>query len=105
MIELLFKDIISTVDAHFYGITIYKSIVLFQVPSKVQIKDVLFRNVYGTSRSEIAVNLKCSKSNPCMNVAMQNINLRYNQRRGKEVMRCLNVKGHSFGPLNPQSCL
>ncbi|XP_038698090.1 exopolygalacturonase clone GBGE184-like [Tripterygium wilfordii] len=44
-------------------------------PSKVKIKDVTFKNVRGTYKSEFAVSLLCSPSVPCENVKLVDINL------------------------------
>uniref|UniRef100_A0A7N0UED4 Polygalacturonase n=1 Tax=Kalanchoe fedtschenkoi TaxID=63787 RepID=A0A7N0UED4_KALFE len=76
-----------------------------QVPSRVQVKNVIFRNIYGTSSTRIAVNLKCSKTNPCDNVQLHDINLSYNKQDYKAVMQCLNVRGQTSGRVNPRSCI
>ncbi|CAM8974346.1 unnamed protein product [Rhodiola kirilowii] len=76
-----------------------------QVPSNVQVRNVIFNNIYGSSSTKIAVNLKCSKSHPCKNVQLRDINLKYNQEDYKSVMQCLNVNGDSEGHMNPRSCL
>ncbi|XP_038720045.1 exopolygalacturonase-like [Tripterygium wilfordii] len=44
-------------------------------PSKVKIKDVTFKNVRGTYKSDYAVSLLCSPSVPCENVKLVDINL------------------------------
>ncbi|CAM8929444.1 hypothetical protein QQ045_023093 [Rhodiola kirilowii] len=78
-----------------------------QVSSNVQVQNVLFKNIYGTSRSKVAVTLNCSKSNPCKNVQLQDINLNFNGRHDNTgtVMECTNVHGVSHGRVNPRSCV
>uniref|UniRef100_A0A7N1A597 Polygalacturonase n=1 Tax=Kalanchoe fedtschenkoi TaxID=63787 RepID=A0A7N1A597_KALFE len=76
-----------------------------EVPSKVQVKNVIMKNIYGTSSTKIAVNLKCSKSNPCQNVQLEDINLNYNKLDYKSVMQCQNVEGRATGRQNPRSCI
>ncbi|KAF5750452.1 putative Exopolygalacturonase precursor [Tripterygium wilfordii] len=44
-------------------------------PSKVKIKDVTFKNVTGSYKSDFAVSLLCSPSAPCENVKLVDINL------------------------------
>ncbi|PPD74743.1 hypothetical protein GOBAR_DD28325 [Gossypium barbadense] len=44
-----------------------------QTASHVQIRDVTYRNIFGTSSSEIAVSMQCSKKFPCKNIVMTDI--------------------------------
>ncbi|KAH6785419.1 hypothetical protein C2S51_037874 [Perilla frutescens var. frutescens] len=73
--------------------------------SAVQIEDVLFKNIHGTSRSKVAVKLQCSGARPCKNVKLVNIALAYNGRRGHAMALCVNVLGSSFGTQIPGGCL
>ncbi|OIS99334.1 PREDICTED: exopolygalacturonase-like [Nicotiana attenuata] len=73
--------------------------------SKVQISNVTFSNIWGTSSSKVAVTLKCSKLVPCKNVQLNNINLAYHGRGGPATSSCLNVIGASYGKQSPPSCL
>ncbi|KAF9592068.1 hypothetical protein IFM89_011818 [Coptis chinensis] len=43
--------------------------------SAVQISNVLFKNIKGTSASEVAIKLDSSKTRPCQGIKMQAINL------------------------------
>ncbi|XP_058111789.1 exopolygalacturonase-like [Magnolia sinica] len=74
-------------------------------PSRVKINDVSFTNIRGSSASQVAVNLLCSKSMPCQNMQLNNINLVYNGYGGPATSSCSNIKGTSSGPQSPQSCL
>ncbi|WMV39494.1 hypothetical protein MTR67_032879 [Solanum verrucosum] len=78
---------------------------LGQDNSKVQISNVTFSNIWGTSSSKVAVTLKCSKLVPCKNVQLENINLKYHGRGGPATSSCLNVIGDSYGRQSPPSCL
>ncbi|XP_050368499.1 exopolygalacturonase-like [Argentina anserina] len=74
--------------------------------SDVQISDVTFRNIWGTSSSQEAVTLKCSKSKPCKNIVMENIKLPHNGSKGDATSVCDNVIGNSYGSHNvPPSCI
>ncbi|KAK6118759.1 hypothetical protein DH2020_047506 [Rehmannia glutinosa] len=73
-----------------------------QVPSRVKISNVSFKDIRGTSASQLAVQIKCSKGNPCENVELSNINLGYHGKNGSATSECANVKpkltGHLFLP-------
>ncbi|KAK1267411.1 hypothetical protein QJS04_geneDACA009123 [Acorus gramineus] len=81
-------------------------ILLFvQTSSHVQISDVSFRNIKGTSVSIVAVSLVCSDSVPCQNVELENIDLKFYKKGKKTNAVCMNVNGSSSGVENPPSCL
>ncbi|KAL6661924.1 hypothetical protein ACP70R_001308 [Stipagrostis hirtigluma subsp. patula] len=44
-------------------------------PSLVQISDVTFKRIEGTSRSRVAVQLRCSEDRPCTGVRLDGVNL------------------------------
>lgn len=73
--------------------------------SAVQIRDVTFKNIYGTSSTKVAVNLQCSGAMPCKNVKLININLRYNGTDGQATSACSHVMGSSYGKQIPGGCL
>ncbi|XP_044467840.1 polygalacturonase [Mangifera indica] len=43
--------------------------------SAVQVENVVYKNILGTSASDVAVKFDCSKSYPCEGIVLQNINL------------------------------
>ncbi|CAN8291053.1 unnamed protein product [Cochlearia groenlandica] len=70
--------------------------------SHVKIKDLKLKNIYGTCTTKVAVNLQCSKSFPCKNVQLININLKtHNGRRedGPATAVCKNVDGSARGKM------
>ncbi|KAK8941687.1 hypothetical protein KSP40_PGU012750 [Platanthera guangdongensis] len=71
--------------------------------SGIQISDVVFRDVEGTSATEVAVELYCSSSKPCRDVWLMNINLR--SAGVSATMSCSNVNGGSHGVISPPCCL
>ncbi|KAK8930869.1 hypothetical protein KSP39_PZI016636 [Platanthera zijinensis] len=71
--------------------------------SGIQISDVVFRDVEGTSATEVAVELYCSSSKPCRDVWLMNINLR--SAGVGPTMSCSNVNGGSHGVISPPCCL
>ncbi|XP_076923826.1 exopolygalacturonase-like [Bidens hawaiensis] len=78
----------------------------YKAQSNVQIRNVTFRKVRGTSSSKIAVKIQCSKTVPCEGIKLVDINLAYHGReQGRAVSSCWNVEGESYGPQFPSGCL
>ncbi|KAK2986007.1 hypothetical protein RJ640_002863 [Escallonia rubra] len=75
-----------------------------QVPSKVKITDVSFKDIRGTSATKLAVKLVCSRGTPCQNVEMSGIHLVYQGNNGSATSQCANVKPMLTGPLFPPAC-
>lgn len=74
-------------------------------PSKVQISDVKYMNIRGTSISEVGVNLECSKQFPCKGVQMSNINLKYSgDKKQPFTSACQNAKISYTGVQFPPPC-
>ncbi|XP_038904214.1 exopolygalacturonase-like [Benincasa hispida] len=72
--------------------------------SRVQIKDVRYEGIRGTSNTQVAVNFECSQIFPCQGIVLQDINLPFNGG-GKSTSICHNVRGSAFGQQLPPSCL
>jgi galacturan 1,4-alpha-galacturonidase len=75
-----------------------------KVPSRVKISNVSFKRIRGTSATQLAVKLVCSKGIPCQNVAISDINLKYNGKEGPATSQCANVKPMVSGNLVPPAC-
>ncbi|CAH2060270.1 unnamed protein product, partial [Thlaspi arvense] len=74
--------------------------------SHVQIQDIKLKNIYGTSKNKVAVNLQCSKSFPCKNVEPVDINLEHSGGEdGPSTAVCENVDGSAHGKMVPQHCI
>ena len=58
--------------------------------SAVQVKNVVYKNIKGTSASEVAIKFDCSKSHPCQGIVLQNVNLKEGDKTVKAI--CNNVK-------------
>ncbi|KAL9858999.1 putative galacturan 1,4-alpha-galacturonidase [Arabidopsis thaliana] len=79
---------------------------LVQGESHVQIQDIKLKNIYGTSKNIVAVNLQCSKSFPCKNVELIDINLKHTGlEKGHPKAMCENVDGSVRGRMVSQHCL
>ncbi|KAI5399117.1 exopolygalacturonase clone GBGE184 [Lathyrus oleraceus] len=71
-----------------------------------KISDVHFRNISGTTVSNIPVSLQCSTTNPCENIEVADIDLSYVgvTRNTTFVSDCVNAKASFGGKLNPPAC-
>ncbi|XP_016900599.1 exopolygalacturonase-like [Cucumis melo] len=72
--------------------------------SKVQIKDVRYEGIRGSSNTQVAVDFECSQVFPCQGIVLQDINLPFNGG-GRTTANCHNVRGSAFGHQLPPSCL
>ncbi|XP_049379623.1 polygalacturonase QRT2-like [Solanum stenotomum] len=70
----------------------------------VQISNVVYQNIYGTSSTDIAINLNCSMSVPCTDITMQLIQLTP-ATPGRQVKAyCRNANGQEYR-IEPGPCL
>uniref|UniRef100_A0A5B7B9H6 endo-polygalacturonase n=1 Tax=Davidia involucrata TaxID=16924 RepID=A0A5B7B9H6_DAVIN len=69
--------------------------------SAVKVQNVVYKNIRGTSASEVAIKLDCSKSFPCEGMVLQDVNL-VHEEDGKEKASCMNVRLSSRGKVSPQ---
>ncbi|KAF9602973.1 hypothetical protein IFM89_032976 [Coptis chinensis] len=68
--------------------------------SAVQISNVLFKNIKGTSASEVAIKLDCSKTRPCQGIKMQAINLVGKNGASAKAL-CSSIKLTKLGEISP----
>lgn len=68
-------------------------------PSRVQISDVHFRNIRGTSVSPVVVNLDCSEAVPCKDIELADINFAPVNGIPPISSSCLNTKPILSGVL------
>ncbi|MED6151576.1 Polygalacturonase [Stylosanthes scabra] len=72
--------------------------------SAVQISNVLYEDISGTSASDVAVRFDCSDSVPCQDIMLEDINLQ-RVEDGKDVeASCNNVQLSYYGDVNPSCC-
>ncbi|KAH7859993.1 hypothetical protein Vadar_007963 [Vaccinium darrowii] len=75
-------------------------------PSLVKISNVSFKNIRGTTSTQLAVKLVCSSSNPCQNVEVGDIDLAYTGNQGGgATSQCANIKPIFSGKQNPPVCV
>ncbi|KAK8622569.1 hypothetical protein V6N13_117479 [Hibiscus sabdariffa] len=75
-----------------------------QTASHVQIQDVTYRNIWGTSSSPLAISLECSSQFPCKNIVMTDVVLSHFGPRGPSKSLCSNISGRHFGRHHPSPC-
>ncbi|XP_004287324.1 PREDICTED: probable polygalacturonase At1g80170 isoform X1 [Fragaria vesca subsp. vesca] len=75
-----------------------------ELPTGVHISDVSFKNFYGTSSTNIAINLNCSLSVPCTEILMKSIYLRSAIAGQNVTSSCRNAYGIAFGVVHPSPC-
>ncbi|RZC51107.1 hypothetical protein C5167_019532 [Papaver somniferum] len=61
--------------------------------SAVQISDVVFRGIRGTSTNAVVINLNCSEVIPCTNIVLDNIGIRSTKRGAMASSYCAHVHG------------
>uniref|UniRef100_A0A2C9VL17 Pectate lyase superfamily protein domain-containing protein n=1 Tax=Manihot esculenta TaxID=3983 RepID=A0A2C9VL17_MANES len=83
---------------------ILKYCAFFHNPSKVQIRDVSFKNIRGSSRTPTTVQITCSSSVPCKDIVLSNVNLKYTGSKGSAKSVYTNVKPRIIGKLIPGGC-
>ncbi|KAL8491690.1 hypothetical protein ACS0TY_023333 [Phlomoides rotata] len=71
--------------------------------SGVRISDVTYRDIEGTSATEVAVKLECSKAYPCRGIRLQNVHLSYKNRPAQS--SCTNAAGSVSGLIETSSCM
>ncbi|KAL8491689.1 hypothetical protein ACS0TY_023332 [Phlomoides rotata] len=74
--------------------------------SGVQVSQVLYKNIKGTSATQAAMTFRCSSTNPCNGIRLQDIKLTYvNTLKRPTVAYCENARGSSTGAVFPRSCI
>ncbi|KAK1438205.1 hypothetical protein QVD17_04011 [Tagetes erecta] len=73
--------------------------------SAVEISQIMFENIHGTSKSPIAMKFACSDTVPCNNIVLNNINLKRTDGKSAQTF-CNSVKGFAYGYVQPPAdCL
>ncbi|XP_038699689.1 polygalacturonase-like [Tripterygium wilfordii] len=71
--------------------------------SGVKISDVAYLDIHGSSATEVAVKLDCSKKYACSGIKMEDVKLTYKNQVAHA--SCVNADGSSSGIVEPSSCL
>ncbi|MQM20441.1 hypothetical protein Taro_053461, partial [Colocasia esculenta] len=71
--------------------------------SGIKISQVEYRDIKGTSATEVAVSFDCSPSHPCRGIELQDIKLTYKNKPAMSY--CKHADGTASGMVVPASCL
>lgn len=81
----------------------------------VEIKNIMYKHIHGTAVKKPFVELLCSKSVPCRDIYMNDIDIldqdegkgkKYHKRSSHPPAECINVRGESNGAIKPKlACL
>lgn len=69
--------------------------------SAVQLSNIVYQNIRGTSASEVAVKFECSKTVPCKGIYLQDVNLALEEGHGDTSATCENVRYVNRGKFYP----
>ncbi|KAJ6891836.1 hypothetical protein NC651_025128 [Populus alba x Populus x berolinensis] len=71
--------------------------------SGIQISDVMYQGIRGTSATPVAIKFDCSFKYPCKGITLQNVNLTYFNKEAQST--CTNAIGKISGQVQPDNCL
>lgn len=72
--------------------------------SGIEVRQVTYEDIKGTSATKVAVKFDCSSSYPCSNIRLDDIKLTYNNQPAQA--SCINVAAStSSGLVQPTACL
>ncbi|XP_012839043.1 PREDICTED: polygalacturonase [Erythranthe guttata] len=73
--------------------------------SGVRVSQVTYKNIKGSSSTQAAMTFRCSSTNPCSGIRLQDIKLTYvNTLKRPTVSYCENAGGSTTGAVLPRSC-
>jgi hypothetical protein len=72
--------------------------------SAVEVSNVVFKNIRGTTISKDAINLSCSNKASCTNIFLESIDLKMEGNEGETESTCQNAKWQKAGTVIPQPC-
>ncbi|WVZ60972.1 hypothetical protein U9M48_010917 [Paspalum notatum var. saurae] len=75
-----------------------------QQKSAVEVSNVVFKNIKGTTITKNAIKLNCSKNVRCHGITLQNINLKMEGGKDKPQSSCQNAEWRKSGTVLPQPC-
>lgn len=70
----------------------------------VRIRNVIYKEIFGTSTTKVAINLNCSRSVPCFGISMESIHLTSAKVGRKVNAKCTSAHGREIDVV-PGSCL
>ncbi|MFS7918143.1 putative endo-polygalacturonase [Helianthus anomalus] len=75
------------------------------ITSTVEISQIVYENISGTSKSPNAIKFACSDTVPCTNIVLNNINIKITDGKSAQTF-CNSVMGFAIGHVEPPAhCL
>ncbi|KAE9599163.1 hypothetical protein Lal_00044122 [Lupinus albus] len=71
--------------------------------SGIKISDVTYKDIRGTSATQVAVKFDCSSTQPCMKIRLEDVKLSYKNQNPRA--SCAHAGGTALGAVQPESCL
>ncbi|CAO2817286.1 unnamed protein product [Amaranthus hypochondriacus] len=68
----------------------------------VRVSNIVYKNIRGTSFTEPAINLNCSKTHHCRSILMQNINILKEEVKEPATADCQNIQIFNTGKVSPK---
>jgi len=100
--KLVYSPLFSLIYAFLFYLNLF--LICLHVLLKennVQISDVTYSNLQGTSKTPFAISLNCSQSVPCTLMEFDTVNIVSSDRRVKAKASCINAHGNTKGYINP----
>ena len=69
--------------------------------SAVEVKDIFYENITGTSATKVAVKFNCSRRFKCEGVVLKDVDIRRHHEKNKTQALCENVKLTDIGFVAP----
>ncbi|KAK3436621.1 hypothetical protein EUGRSUZ_C01172 [Eucalyptus grandis] len=76
-----------------------------EMPTGVHISNVAYVGLSGTSSTDVAINLNCSRSVACTRIVLESIELMSANMDRQVTSSCLNAHGNAIGVVRPDPCL
>ncbi|KAJ0446341.1 putative endo-polygalacturonase [Helianthus annuus] len=88
-----------------HEILIFALFLFYEQTSAVEISQIVYENISGTSKSPNAIKFACSDTVPCTNIALNNIKLKRTDGKSAQTF-CNSVMGFAIGHIEPPAdCL
>lgn len=71
--------------------------------SGIMIGDVSYKDIHGTSATQVAVKFDCSSEHPCSRIKLEDVKLTYMKQPPQAL--CNHAAGTALGTIQPESCL
>lgn len=72
-------------------------------PDGLQVQNITYTNIRGTSATSVAVKFDCSENQPCTGIKMSGIDLR--STSGEDAKsECINAHGSASDDVKPPAC-